>query len=112
MKSKTLCNSEMCIDKNAFHNNKYSININEVKINRIVLFNKTSYGNKGSLKHYIGYKHNDETLSPLKVKLPQLTEYAKHFNNGDKLINLLVTDKELLKKCNEIWNNIKSLFKK
>ena len=40
----------MCIDKNAFHNNKSSISINEVEINKIVLFDKTSCGSKGSFK--------------------------------------------------------------
>ena len=75
-----------------------SIIINEVEINRIVLFNKTSCGNKGSFKRYIRYRHKDGTFLPLNVKLPQLTGYAKHFNNGDKLTNFLVADKELLKK--------------
>ena len=112
MESKTLYNSEMCVDKNACHNNKSSISINEIEINKIVLFNKTLYGNNGSSKRYIGYRHKDGTLSPLNAKLPQLTGYAKHFNNVDKLINFSVTDKELLKKYNEICNKIKSLFKK
>ena len=101
MESKTLCSGETCIDKNAFHNNKSSINVNEIEINRIVLFDKTSYGNKGSFKRYIGYRHKDRTFSPLNVKFPQLTGYVKHLNNGDKLINFLVTDKELLKKYNK-----------
>ena len=112
MESKTLYNSEMCVDKNACHNNKSSISINEIEINKIVLFNKTLYGNKGSSKRYIGYRHKDGTLSPLNAKLPQLTGYAKHFNNVDKLINFSVTDKELLKKYNEICDKIKSLYKK
>ena len=77
-----------------------------------MLFNKTSYGNKSSFKRYIGYRHKDGTLSPLSIKLPQLTGYAKHFNNGDKLINFLVANKELLKKYNKIWDKIKILFKK
>ena len=96
---------EIDIDKNSFHNNK--ISIDEVEINRIVLFDK-----KGSFKHYVVYGHKDGTFSPLNIKLPQLTGYTKHFNNGDKCINFLVTDKEVLKKDNEIWNKIKSLFKK
>ena len=98
MGSRILSCGETYINKNAFHNNNTSININEVEINRIVLFDKTSYGNKGSFKHYIGYRHKDGTFSPLKAKLFQLTGYVKHFNNGDKLINFLVTDKELLRK--------------
>ena len=54
----------------------------------------------------------DTKMEPLNVKHPQLTGYAKHFNNGDKLINFLVVNKESLKKYSEIWDKIKSLFKK
>ena len=57
-----------------------------------MLFDKTSCGNKGSFKRYIGYRHKDGTFSPLNIKLPQLTGYDKHFNNNDKLINFLVAD--------------------
>ena len=94
MWSKVLACGEIGIDKNAFHNNKTSISINEVEINRILLFDKSSCGNKGSFKCYIGYKHKDGTFLPLNIKLPQITGYTKHFDNGDKLINVLVTDKE------------------
>ena len=48
MEPKILGCGETWIDNNAFHNNKSSISINEVEINRIVLFDKTLYGNKGS----------------------------------------------------------------
>ena len=41
MGSKVLGCGEIAIDKNAFHNNKTSISIDEVEINRIVLFDKT-----------------------------------------------------------------------
>ena len=112
MESKTLCSGETCIDKNAFHNNKSSINVNEIEINRIVLFDKTSYRNKGSFKRYIGYRLKDRTFSPLNVKFPQLTGYVKHLNNGDKLINFLVTDKELLKKYNKYGIRLKTCLKK
>ena len=112
MEPKTLNKDEICTDRKAFLNNKSSINIDKVEINRIALLNKASYGYKGSFKHYIGYRHIDRNFSPLNIKLPQLTGYAKHFDNGDKLINFLIADKKLLKKCTEIWNKLKSLFKK
>ena len=38
--------------------------------------------------------------------------YAKYFDKNNKYINLLVNDKEILKKYSEIWNKIKSLIKK
>ena len=112
MGSKILSYGETAIIKSAFHKKTTSINNNKIEINRLVLFDKTSYGNKDSLKHYIGYRHTDGILSPLNIRLPQLTGYAKHFNDENKVINFLVADKNFLKKYNEIWDKIKSFFKK
>ena len=93
---------ESCINKNAFHKTTTSINIDEVDINKITLFGKTSYGNKDSFKYHIGYRQKNEALlSPLDIKLPQLTGYTKHFDNNNKYVNLLVNDKKLLKKYND-----------
>ena len=55
MEQKNLILSEGCINKNAFHNNKRPINIDELDIRRIMLFSKHSYGIKDSLKYFIGY---------------------------------------------------------
>ena len=73
MGSKILNYSETGIIKSEFHKITTSININEIEINRIVLFDITSYGNKGSLKRYIRYKHTDGIFSPLNIRLPQLS---------------------------------------
>ena len=62
MGSKVLGYGEIGIDKNAFHNNKTSVCIDKVEINKIVLFDKTSYDNKGLFKCYIGYRHKDGTF--------------------------------------------------
>ena len=45
MGSKTLSYGETAIIKSEFHKKTTSININEIEINRIVLCNKTLYGN-------------------------------------------------------------------
>ena len=50
MEPKILSYGETSIIKTAFHQKTTSININEIEINRIALFDKTSYGNKGSFK--------------------------------------------------------------
>ena len=89
-----------------------SINIDEIEINKIVLFDKTSYDNKGSFKHYIGYSHPDGNLLPLNIRLPQLTGYVKHFSDENKLINFSVANKKLLKKYDKVWGEIKSLLEK
>ena len=100
------------IIKSAFHENKRSININEVDIEQIVLSHKKSYS-KDLFKYFIGYRHKGNAFpSPLCIKLPQMNAYAKYFDKNNKYINLLVNDKEILKKYSEIWNKIKSLIKK
>ena len=113
MGSKVLSYDETSINKNPFHKTTTSINIDEVDVNKITLFDKTSYGNKSSFKYGIGYIHKNEALlSPLNIKLQQLNGYTKHFDDNNKYVNFLVNNKELLKKYNEIWDKIKSLTKK
>ena len=107
-----MCFRENGIIKSAFHKNKRPININEIDIEEIVLSPKKSYS-KDSVKYFIGYRHKGNVFpSPSCVKLPQMNAYAKHFDKNNKYINLLVNDKEILKKYSEIWNKIKSLIKK
>ena len=70
MKPKVLSYDETCINKNAFQKTTASINIDEVGTNKITLLDKASYGNKGSFKYHIGYRHKNEALlSPLNIKL-------------------------------------------
>ena len=100
------------IIKSAFHKNKRPININEVDIEEIVLSHKKSYS-KGSFKYFIGYRHKGNAFpSLLCVKLLQMNAYAICFDKNNKYINLLVNDKEILKKYSKIWNKITSLIKK
>ena len=90
------------IIKSAFHKNKRPININEVDIEEIVLSHKKSYS-KDSFKYFIGYRHKGNAFPlPLCVRLPQMNAYAKYFDKNNKYINLLVNDKEILKKNSEI----------
>ena len=78
-----------------------------------MLFDKTSYGHKGSFKYYIGYRHkNDAFPSQLNIKLPQLPGYSKHFDGDNKCVNFLATDEKLLKKYSEIWDKIENLYEK
>ena len=104
---------ETCINENAFHKETNSVNIDEVEIDKIMMLDKTSYGNKSFFKYYIGYIHkNKALLSPVNIKLPQLTEYTKHFDHKYKYGNLLVNDEKLLKRYNEILDKVKSLSKR
>ena len=50
MVSEILTYGKTSINKNKFHKTTTSINIDETDINKIILLDKTSYGNKGSFK--------------------------------------------------------------
>ena len=111
MEEKALIFDEKYISKDGFHNVKVPININKEDIKRIVLSNKESYGIKSAFKYYIGYMHeSDPFLSSLYIRLPQMNAYTRYFDNNNKYINILVHDKEFLKKYNKIWDKIKTLF--
>ena len=54
-----------------------------------------SYGIKNSHKYFIGYNDNDNII-PLCIKLPQMTGYARKFNENATM-SFIVKDKKLLK---------------
>ena len=113
MGQKTLIFGEDFINKYAFHKNKIRISIDKVDIERIVLSKKFLYGNKTPFKYLIGYIHIGDVLQiPLCIKLPQMNGYVKYFDNNNKYINLIIYDKELLQKYNEVWDKISNLLKK
>ena len=77
------------------------------------LSDKKSYGNKNSFKCFIGYRHKGNAFpAPLSIKISQINGYSKYSDKNNKYKNLLVNDEEIPKKYIEIWNKIKSLFKK
>ena len=63
--------------------------------------------------YYILHRERGNALPPsLCIKFLQMNAYVKYFNKNSKYMNLLVNDKEILEKYNEIWNKIKNLFQK
>ena len=92
---------EEYIIKNKFHVHEKSININKVDIKRTCYL--INHGNKVWYKYFIEYIHKDNVLpTPLCIKFPQMNAYAKYFDKNNKCMNLLVNDKEILKKYIEI----------
>ena len=47
------------IKKSAFYKNKTINNIENIDVNNILVSKKESYGNKNSVKYFIGYNDND-----------------------------------------------------
>ena len=76
-----------------------------------MLSKKDSYGNKEVFKYFIVYISNTGII-PLYIILPKMNVYVKYFDKNSKYINILVHYKEMSKKYNEIWKEVKILLKK
>ena len=72
-------------------------------------FTKTKRVTKIDDKYFIGYNDND-FIRPLCIKLPQITGYVKKFK-GNTTISFKISDKQLLKMCNQIWKRVEKLLK-
>ena len=83
------------IKKSIFYKNKAINNIEDIDLNNILVSKKEPYGNKNLLKYFIGYNDND-IIRPLCITLPQMTGYARKFNENSTM-SFIVKDKKLLK---------------
>ena len=97
------------IRKSTFYKNKKINNIYNIDVNDLSVSKKESYGNKNSLKYFIGYNDND-IIRPLCIRLPQMTGYVRKFGENATM-SLIVKDKQLLKSCTKIWEKIVKLMK-
>ena len=66
------------IKKSNFYKSKKTNRIDDIDVNKILVSKREPYGNKNSLKYFIGYNDND-IIRPLCIRLPQMTGYARKF---------------------------------
>ena len=97
------------IKKSDFYKNKKINRIDEIDVNKILVSKKESYGTKNSFKYFIGYNDND-VIRPLCVRLPQMTGYARKFDENATM-SFRVNNKQLLKNYNKIWEKVEKLMK-
>ena len=97
------------IKRKTFYKNKTISTIEDIDINNILISKKEPYRNKNSVKYFIGYNDND-IIRPLCIRLPQMTGYAKKFNDNATM-SFIVKDKKLLKSYTKIWETIEGLMK-
>ena len=81
--------------KSTFYKNKTINSIENIDVNNILVSKKEPYGNKNSVKYFIGYNDND-IIRPLCIRLPQMTGYARKFDENATL-SFIVKNKQLLK---------------
>ena len=93
--------------ENALYKNKKINNIEDIGVNNILVSKKEPYGNKNSLKYFIGYNDNS-IIRPLCIRLPQMIGCARKFDEN-ATISFVVKDKQLLKNyIIEYWKKLKS----
>ena len=97
------------IRKSTFYKNKKINNTKDIDVNNILVSKKESYGNKNSLKYFIGYNDND-IIRPFCIRLPQMTGDARKFDENATML-FIVKDKQLLKNYTNLWEKIEILIK-
>ena len=83
------------INEKDFYNNKKQFKIKNININKILISEPESYGQKNAKKYIIGY--SDDIIRPLRILLPQMIGYFNCFDDNE-IISFLADDKELFKK--------------
>ena len=70
-------------------NNKKQLKIKDIDINKILVSEAESYGNKNAKKYIIGY--SDDVIRPIRTFLPQMIGYVKCFDEN-KIMSFLADD--------------------
>ena len=109
MSGKNINFDDKKIRKSDFYKNEKINNIEDIDINNILVSKKESYGNKNSLKYFIGYNDND-IIRPLCIRLPQMIRYARKFDENATM-SFIVKDNQLLKNYSKIWEETEKLTK-
>ena len=91
MSRKNITFNDKKVRKSTFYKNKRINNIEDIDVNNILVSKKESYGKKNSLKYFIGYNDN-EIIRPLCIRLPQMTGYARKFDENATM-SFVVKDK-------------------
>ena len=93
--------------KNDFHKNKNITKIDDIDVSKILVSKKEPYATNNSFKYFIGYNDSD-VIGPLCVRLPQMTGYAKKFDenatmsfkvNNNSFYRILIIYGKMLKSC-------------
>ena len=96
--------------KSEFYKHKKVFQIDDIDVNKILVFKKEPYGTKNALKYFIGYNDND-AIRPLHLRLPQMIGYAENFNENASMSFRVNNNKQLLKNYNKIWEKTEKLMR-
>ena len=77
MSKETLTFGDIQIENNKFYCYKTPILLGDVGIEKVLVSNKISFGEKKKHKYFIGYLYNDHKVKPLNVMLPKTHTYVR-----------------------------------
>ena len=100
MSGKNINLNDKKIKTSTFYKNKRIYSTDNINVNNILVSKKEPYCIKNSLKYFIGYYDND-IIRPLCIRLPQMTGYARKFDENATM-SFIVKNKQLLKKYAKI----------
>ena len=100
--------SDNKIKKSGFYKNKKVIKIDDIDVNKILISKEEPYRTKNSFKYFL-YNDND-VIRLLCIKLPQMAGYIRKFDGYTKMY-FKISNKQLLKKYNQIWKRAEKLLK-
>ena len=106
------------INKKDFYNDKKQFKIKDIDINKILVSEPESYGNKNAKKYIIGY--SNDVIRPIRIFLLQMNGYVKCFDDNnsmsfladDTFSRLGESHKEFLKEYIKVWEKIRDLIGK
>ena len=81
MSGKNINFDDKKIKRSEFYKNKKVTRIDDTDVNKILVSKKEPYGTENSFKYFVGYNDND-VIRPLRVRLPQITGYARRFDEN------------------------------
>ena len=99
------------INKKDFYKKKKEkiFKIKDIDINKTLISEAESYGQKKAKKYIIGY--SDDIMRPLIIRLPQMIGYLHSFDDKSTML-FLDNEEELLEKYVRLWKKIEDLIGK
>ena len=90
---------------------KKIFNIDDIDVNKILVFKKEPYSKNNSLIYFTGYSDNDD-VRPLCLKLSKMTGYVNEFfeNKNTITMSLRVNHEQIFKKY-KIWEKVEKLMR-
>ena len=83
--------SNIEIQKNNFYRHISSIFLGDVDIEKILVSNKISFGEK-HYRYFTGYIYNGNKVKPLNIMLPKTSAYVKSYDKQTKWMYFLTED--------------------